>query len=247
MKHYLFIFFLLLSVNLAAQTTVPGWFFEPRGGVGVSLPMPDDPEARHDMAVALAIADGMMLTSKPERANMSEWSESGDWTYVIRTNCSIDSTFSYDLVDSHINSIAEEYVCVNVQEGDDCNIWITRASDMSVSEKGAEVIGLYRITLQMDERTIEFTCSDFGYGGKEVVILSSGSSTKSDYMFSEIVKESSGSSRTSYAYRDSGFTAPLCASIRCADTMFCAYVNSGAWGHSRLTGIKDNNLYFINY
>ena len=77
MKHYLFIFFLLLSVNLAAQTTVPAWFRISGNGYGVSLPMRGEPDARHDMALVMAVADYAIKNLRPEdMAAMTGRSES---------------------------------------------------------------------------------------------------------------------------------------------------------------------------
>lgn len=247
MRRRLSIILLLLSASLSAQTSVPAWFFRISGnGYGVSLPMRGEPDARHDMALVMAVADYAIKNLRSEdMAAMTGRSESGDFKRACRWMS--DITFSYDLIKSYVNDIGEEYVMIQMKEGNECHAEIVCDNRCDVAGSVIEEDGELLLRLEAGTRQISFYCTHFN-GLKSIEITGIDASTDEFYSFQDTVNDKTDDRSASYHYGDYGFASLSCSMVSCANSMFCAFMNALMWhGPFEITGIKDNNLYFINY
>lgn len=246
MKLRLVILFLLVTATLSAQTAVPDWFRISGNGHGVSLPMRGEPEAQHDMALVMAVADYAIKNLRPEdMVAMTEYLESGYFKRVCRWMS--DITFSYDLIKSYVNDIGEEYVMIQMKEGDECHAEIACDNLCDVTGSVIEEEGELVLRLEAGTRKIIFYCTHSS-GLKSIMIEGIDASTDEFYSFQDTVNDKADDKSASYHYGDYGFASLSCSMVSCANSMFCAFMNALMWhGPFEITGIKDNNLYFINY
>lgn len=242
MRLILPIIILLLSASLSAQTALPDWFcVSGMHRCGVSLPMRGEPEARSDMALAMAVADHALKSLSPDNINtMTQRSDSGSFNRFCEWSSDIE--FSYDLIESMTNMIGEEYVMIKIVDGDSCMAEVACSSQQSITEDGIEEVGELLVRLKAGRRSIEFSCRHLK-GSKYIYIESLDTSTDEFHNF----QDSIGGSSESFDYGGCGFVSPSCGMISCADSMFSAFMNALMWhGPFEITGVKDNNLYFIN-
>lgn len=246
MRLRLSIILLLLSASLSAQTSVPAWFRISGNGYGVSLPMRGEPDARHDIALVMAVADYAIKNLRPEdMAAMTGRSESGDFERTCRWMS--DITFSYDLIKSYVNDIGEEYVMIQMKEGNECHAEIVCDNRCDVAGSVIEEGGELLLRLEAGTRQISFYCTHSN-GLKSIEITGIDASTDEFYSFQDTVNDKTDDRSASYHYGDYGFASLSCSMVSCANSMFCAFMNALMWhGPFEITGIKDNNLYFINY
>lgn len=231
--------------DLGVQTIVPGWFFNSMPGdcMGVSLPIKDNPEVRHEMALMMAMLQKWFSIAS-KSAHVIEYSEQ---SFTSMTVFEEEKSFSYVLKDTHVNDAGEEYVRLDITEGNDCRFEI--AFQKGIERKGNYRFGckatciatiakpsgssrmIYRFNNdEFDNHDIDFVlCTEQGETSPFSTSLDSGH----------------------YEYQNCGQPLDMCLTASCDNSLCIALLKIIFSGTDTSNfypmEIRNNNLYYLYY
>ena len=175
---------LFACISMSAQTGIPDCFFDIGEDeyVGVSLPLKDAPETRHDFALMTAMIQHPAFNQQMKQASLCRSTEFGD---IYKSSFKLDTLirFSYMQSDMYVNDYDEEYVKIKVGQGRGCEM------RLRIADEDLSAPGIYESVCSID---VELKSDN---GSSSIIrifdkVLSS--QNKRDFIYDECVIEVTG-------------------------------------------------------
>lgn len=142
---------ILSSLYMSAQSQIPDWFLNIGEDeyVGVSFPIKDAPEARHDFALMTAMMQHPAFNQQMKGVSSCRSTESG-YSYISIYKLDTLIRFSYMQSDMSVNERGEEYVKIRFGQGHGCEMRLKIAIDELVSPDRCEYFSSVYVELKSD-------------------------------------------------------------------------------------------------